>query len=175
MIEKHTIIVTVLNSVGVLARVTGLLSQRGYNIDSAIGAPTENPDVYKISLVVSESEEHIEQITKQLNKLVDTIKVTDISHKDNYIIREYIILKVLVNNRNRTDVFELLNVFRAKPLDVAQSHIIMELTGGPRKVERFIELLSPYGIKEYVRSGEFAMAEYQPTKKGEKNGNQNVL
>jgi acetolactate synthase-1/3 small subunit len=160
MISKHTIIITVTNRVGILARITGLLAQRGYNIESAIGAPTEDPDIYKIILVLLETEEHIEQITKQLNKLIDTIKVTDIAHKDNYIVREYIILKISVNNRTRSDILDLVRVFEAKPIDLAVDHLIVELTGHVRKIDRFIELLKPFGIKEYVRSGEFAMTEY---------------
>lgn len=171
MVEKHTIIITVLNSIGVLARISGLLSQRGYNIESIIGAPTEDPNVYKISLVVKENEEHIEQIIKQLNKLIDTIRVTDISHKDNYIVREYIILKVEVNEKNRNNFFDLARVFNANLIDVALEHVILELAGTPRKIDRFIEMVRPYGIQEYIHSGEFAMAEYQTPKKGEnKNG-----
>ena len=138
MVEKHTIIITVLNSPGVLARITGLLSQRGYNIESAIAAPTEDPNVYKIIIVVEQSEEHIEQIVKQLNKLVDTVRVIDISHKGNYIVREYIILKVDVNAKNRTDLFQLIHVFKANPIDVAMDHVILELAGTRRKIDRFI-------------------------------------
>ena len=156
MIEKHTIIVTVVNRVGILARITGLLAQRGYNIESAIAAPTEEKDIYKIILVVKETSE----ITKQLNKLIDTIKVTDISHKDNYIVREYIILKVGLTPRTRAEVLDLMRVFGAKPIDLATDHLIMELAGHVRKIDRFIELLKPFGIEEYVRSGEFAMTEY---------------
>ena len=170
MVEKHTIIITVLNSPGVLARITGLLSQRGYNIESAIAAPTEDPNVYKIIIVVEQSEEHIEQIVKQLNKLVDTVRVIDISHKGNYIVREYIILKVDVNAKNRTDLFQLIHVFKANPIDVAMDHVILELAGTRRKIDRFIEMVRPFGIREFVRSGEFAMAEYQSPRKGEKNG-----
>ncbi len=170
MVEKHTIIITVLNSPGVLARITGLLSQRGYNIESAIAAPTEDPNVYKISIVVEQSEEHIEQIVKQLNKLVDTVRVIDISHKGNYIVREYIILKVDVNAKSRTDLFQLIHVFKANPIDVAMDHVILELAGTRRKIDRFIEMVRPFGISEFVRSGEFAMAEYQSPRKGEKNG-----
>lgn len=171
MLEKHTLIITVLNSSGVLARISGLLSQRGYNIESVIGAPTEDPNIYKISLVVSGTEEHIEQIVKQLNKLIDTIRVTDISHKDNYIVREYIILKLEVKEKNRSDVFNLARVFKANLIDVAMDHFILEMAGTPRKIDRFIEIVRAYGIQEYIRSGEFAMAEYQTPKKGDfKNG-----
>ncbi len=159
MNRKHTIIATVTNRVGILARVTGLLAQRGYNIESAIAAPTENPDIYKITLVVKGTEEQIEQVTKQLNKLVDTTKVVDISHDNNYIVREYIILKVNINRKNRSEVLELMNVFSARPLDIDKNHIIMELSARARKIERLIELMKPFGINEYVRSGEFAMTE----------------
>ncbi len=160
MKSKHTIILTVINTVGVLTRVTGLLAQRGYNIESTIAAPTENPNIYKIILVVEGSAQNIEQVTKQLNKLIDTLKVTDISHDNNFIVREYIILKVNVTKKTRSEVLELLEVFSARPLDVSQSHIIMELSGRAKKIDRLIELLKPYGINEYVRSGEFAMTEY---------------
>ena len=158
MEEKHTIIVTVANHVGVLARISGLLASRGYNIESVIGAPTENPDIYKIHLVVIGTEERIEQVTKQLNNLVDTIKVIDISHKKNYIVREFILIKVNAI-KNRSEIFQLIEVFRAKIVDVTQNHITIDLSGPPRKVERFIQLLKPFGIKEFVRSGEVAVSE----------------
>ncbi len=158
MEEKHTIIITVANHVGVLARISGLLASRGYNIESVIGAPTENPDIYKINLVVIGTEERIEQVTKQLNKLVDTIKIIDISHKKNYIVREFILIKVNAA-KNRSEIFQLIEVFRAKIVDVTQNHITIDLSGPPRKVERFIQLLKPFGIKEFVRSGEVAVSE----------------
>jgi len=135
-----------------------LLASRGYNIESVIGAPTENPDIYKIHLVVIGTEERIEQVTKQLNKLVDTIKIIDISHKKNYIVREFILIKVNAA-KNRSEIFQLIEVFRAKIVDVTQNHITIDLSGPPRKVERFIKLLKPFGIKEFVRSGEVAVSE----------------
>ena len=156
--ENHTIIVTVANRVGVLARIAGLLSSRGYNIESIIGAPTENPDIYKIHLVVCGTETRIEHVTKQLNKLIDTIKVVDISHKKNYIVREYILIKVNAQ-KNRSEIFELMDVFRAKAIDVSRTHITIDLSGPSLKIERFIELLRPYGIKEFVRSGHVAISE----------------
>ncbi len=155
---KHTIIITVANHIGVLARISGLLSSRGYNIESIIGAPTENPDIYKIHLVVKGTDERIEQVKKQLNKLIDTIKVVDISHSQNYIVREFILIKVNAT-KNLSEIFQLINVFRAKIVDVTKSHLTIDLSGPPRKIERFIELLTPYGIKEFVRSGEVALKE----------------
>ena len=159
MSKKHTIIATVTNRVGILARVTGLLAQRGYNIENAIAAPTENPDIYKIILVVKGTEEQIEQVSKQLNKLIDTIKVVDISHENNYIVREYIILKVNINKKNRNEALKLMDVFSARPLDVDNNTITMELSGRARKIERLIALMKPFGINEFVRSGEFAITE----------------
>jgi acetolactate synthase I/III small subunit len=155
--EEHTIIVTVANRVGVLARISGLLSSRGYNIESIIGAPTENPDIYKIHLVIPGTSEQIEQVTKQLNKLIDTIKVIDISHSRNYIIREFLLIKVKAEKRS--EIFELMGVFKAKAVDVTRSHITIDLSGPPLKIARFIELLRPYGIKEYVRTGNVAISE----------------
>ena len=156
--EKHTIIITVANRIGVLARIAGLLSSRGFNIDSIIGAPTENPDIYKIHLVVGGTEQRIEQVTKQLNKLIDTVKIVDISHKKNYIVREFILIKVKAQ-KNRSEIFELINVFKAKVVDMTQTHITIDISGPTLKIERFIDLLRPYGIKEFVRSGKIAVSE----------------
>ncbi len=156
--EKHTIIITVANRVGVLARIAGLLSSRGFNIDSIIGAPTENPDIYKIHLVVGGTEQRIEQVTKQLNKLIDTIKIVDISHEKNYIVREFILIKVNAQ-KNRSEIFELINVFKAKVVDMTRTHITIDISGPTLKIERFIDLLKPYGIKEFVRSGKIAVSE----------------
>ena len=155
--DAHTIIITVANSIGVLARVSGLLSSRGYNIESIIGAPTENPDIYKIHLVIPGTAEQIEQVTKQLNKLIDTVKVVDISHARNYIVREYLLIKVKAEKRS--EIFELMGVFKAKAVDITRSHITIDLSGPPLKIARFIELLKPYGIKEYVRTGNVAISE----------------
>ena len=156
--EKHTIIITVANRVGVLARIAGLLSSRGFNIDSIIGAPTENPDIYKIHLVVGGTEQRIEQVTKQLNKLIDTIKIVDISHEKNYIVREFILIKVKAL-KNRSEILELINVFKAKVVDMTRTHITIDISGPTLKIERFIDLLRPYGIKEFVRSGKIAVSE----------------
>lgn len=156
--EKHTIIITVANRIGVLARIAGLLSSRGFNIDSIIGAPTENPDIYKIHLVVGGTEQRIEQVTKQLNKLIDTIKIVDISHEKNYIVREFILIKVKIQ-KNRSEIFELINVFKAKVVDMTRTHITIDISGPTLKIERFIDLLKPYGIQEFVRSGKIAVSE----------------
>ena len=158
--EKHTIIITVVNRVGVLARIAGLLSSRGYNIENIIGAPTENSDIYKIHLGLVGTRQNVEQVTKQLNKLVDTIKVVDISHKKNYIVREFLLIKVNAS-KNRSEIFELINVFRSKVVDISRSHITIDLSGPTLKIERFIDLLRQFGIKEYVRSGSVAVSDNQ--------------
>jgi acetolactate synthase-1/3 small subunit len=155
---EHTIIVTVSNHVGVLAKIAGLLSARGYNIDSMIASPTENPSIYKIHLVIEGTYQKIEQVAKQLNKLIDTIKVVDISHKKNYIIREFVLIKVSTL-KNRSELFELIKLFEAKVIDVTQSCITIDLSGPLLKIKRFLELLKPFGIKEFVRSGSIAITE----------------
>ena len=156
--EKHTIIITVVNKVGVLARIAGLLSSRGYNIESIIGAPTEDPNIYKIHLVICGTTEKIEQVIKQLNKLIDTIKVVDISHKKNYIIREFLMIKVNAI-KNRSEIFELIDVFKAKVVDLTGTQITIEFSGPPFKIGRFIDVLKPYGIREFVRSGSVAVSQ----------------
>lgn len=156
--NKHTIIITVANKVGVLSRIAGALSSRGYNIESIIGAPTEEPDVYKIHLVLNGTDERIEQVTKQLHKLIDTIKIVDISHSNNYIVREYLLIKVK-SLKNKSEIFDLMEVFRAKAVDITQADVTMDITGPPRKIDRFIDLLKPYGIIEFMRSGHVAIQE----------------
>ena len=156
--EYHTVVVTVLNRIGVTARVTSLLSARGYNIESVIAAPTENYDIYKVHIGLRATEQEAEQVVKQLHKLIDTLKVTDISHKNNFIVREFAMLKVS-SGKNRAEILGLCSTFRAKVVDVAQNHIVIDFSGPVKKVERFIDLLKPYGITELVRSGRVAMSE----------------
>ncbi len=150
----------VLNTVGVMARITGLISQRGYNIDSIIATPSEADSVYTVHLVLTETEEKIEQISKQLNKLIDVLKVTDISHNKNYIVREFIMVKISTS-RNRPDLLQIIDLFRAKVLDLASNYVVVSITGSPRKISRFIEAVQPFGIQELDRSGEFAVLDIQ--------------
>lgn len=156
--EDHTIILTVANRIGVIARIAGHLSSRGYNIESIIAAPTESPDIYKVHLVVRGDEGKLEQVTKQLNKLIDIIKVVDISHRKNYIVREFMLIKVN-SQGNRSELFELIDVFKAKVVDMTRTHMTIDLSGPAQKIERFIDILKPYGIKEVVRSGKVAVSE----------------
>jgi len=158
LIEKHTIVITALNKVGVIARISSILSSRGYNIMSIIGAPTENPDIYKIHIVLCGSSERVEQVTKQLNKLIDITKIVNISHRKNYVVREYVMIRVRMP-KSQSDIFKLIDVFKANILDISPSDITSELSGPVRKIERFIELLMPFGIKECVRSGSITLGE----------------
>src|SRR3989339_121728 len=145
-LERYTIVVTVLNRVGVLARITGLLSARGYNIESMIAAPTENSDVFRIHIVLSGTAKRIEQVVKQLNKLIDTLKVTDISHTSHYIVREFVLLKVSCTRNTRAELSNLADMFRAKVVDVDEKQITLDLSGPNKKIDRFVKLLKPYGI-----------------------------
>lgn len=154
--EKHTIRLKVVNTVGVMARITGLISQRGYNIDSIIANPTVDPSFYTVHLVLTETAEKIEQISKQLNKLIDVIKVMDISHNMNYIVREFVMVKISTSKK-RSDILQLIQTFEAKMLDLGPHHVVVSVTGSPRKIQRFLEAFQPFGIQELDRSGEFAL------------------
>ncbi|MFA6618159.1 MAG: acetolactate synthase small subunit [Candidatus Neomarinimicrobiota bacterium] len=156
MKTKHTLRLKVLNKVGVVARIAGLISQRGYNIDNIIATPSEADEIYTVHLVLTETEEKIEQISKQLNKLIDVLKVTDISHNTNYIVREFIMVKVSTS-KNRSELLQIVAMFRAKVLDLAPNYVVLSITGSPRKIQRFLESVHPFGIQELDRSGQFAM------------------
>ena len=154
---KRTISVLVENHFGVLARVSGLFSARGYNIDSLCVGETENPGISRMTVVVRGDDSVIQQIMKQLNKLVDTIKVDDLTEED-FIERELVLIKVRVNGDRRREVIEIASIFRAKVVDVSPSSMVVEVTGSEGKVEACINMLRPLGIQELVRTGEIAIA-----------------
>ncbi len=159
MLEKdqHIISVTVENKSGVLARISGLFSARGYNIDSLAVAETEDPTVSRMSIVVRGDEKILEQIYKQLNKLIDVIKVQDLTAED-HIERELVLLKVNTSsNTARNEIVQLVNIFRAKIIDVSKKTLTIELVGNRSKVEAMIDLMKGYGIKEIIRSGRIAI------------------
>jgi acetolactate synthase I/III small subunit len=149
---KHTISVLVENEFGVLSRVSGLFSGRGFNIESLSVAPTLDPSVSRMTIVTRGDEQILEQITKQLNKLIDTIKVIDFTSQD-YIEREMALIKVSAEEETRAEVLRIVDIFRAKVVDVTPRSYTVEITGAPAKVNAIIELLRPMGIKELVRSG----------------------
>ena len=154
---KHTIAVLVENQFGVLARVAGLFSARGFNIDSLAVGETEDPTVSRMTIIVHGDDRVVEQIIKQLNKLIDVIKVVDLS-KEDIIDRELVVVKVNATASTRGDVMQIVNTFRAKIVDVSPKTLTIEVTGGESKVDAMLELLRPLGIREVVRTGLIAMA-----------------
>lgn len=153
---KHTISVLVENKFGVLARVAGLFSGRGYNIDSLCVGETQDPTVSRMTIVTHGDDRVIEQIEKQLNKLIDVIKVNDFTQED-HVERELVLIKVKAENEKRRDVLEIANIFRARIVDVGQKVLTIEITGDEEKITAMVELLKPFGIKELVRSGKLAI------------------
>lgn len=154
---KHVISVLVENRFGVLARISGLFSARGFNIDSLAVGETEDPTISRMTIVVSGDERILEQITKQLHKLVDVIKVQDLT-KEEYIDRELVLIKLKVTSRNRSEVIQIVDTFRAKIVDVNPETLTVEVTGDQSKIDAVMELLSPFGIREVVRTGRIALA-----------------
>jgi acetolactate synthase-1/3 small subunit len=155
--KKHTISVLVENHFGVLARVSALFSARGYNIDSLCVGETEDQSVSRMTVVVRGDDQVLEQIIKQLNKLVDTIEVIDLSNED-FIERELVMIKVSVGSKQRTEVIELASIFRAKVVDCSKGSMIVEVTGSENKVDAFVDMMRPFHILELVRTGEIAIA-----------------
>jgi acetolactate synthase-1/3 small subunit len=153
---RHTISVLVENKFGVLTRVAGLFSGRGYNIDTLNVAPTQDPTVSRMTIVTRGDDATLEQIVKQLNKLVDVIKVQDFGSGE-YVDRELVLVKVSVDSRTRAEVMQITDIFRGKIVDVQPKHLTMEITGNESKVEKFIELMKSFGIQDLTRTGQVAM------------------
>lgn len=154
---KHTISVLVENHFGVLAHVAGLFSARGFNIDSLAVGETEDPQYSRMTIVAHGDDNVLEQIMKQLNKLIDVIKVVDLTDKES-IERELVLVKVAVTPSTRMEIMQVVQTFRAKVVDVSASTLTAEVTGTGSKVDAMLELLSPYGVKEVVRTGLIAMS-----------------
>ena len=154
---KHTISVLVENKFGVLARVAGLFSGRGFNIDSLSVGETLDPTKSRMTIVVNGDDKILEQVTKQLNKLIDIIKVTDFSD-NNCVERELVLVKVTVNQETRAEIMQIVDIFRAHIVNVHRSHLTVEITGSESKINAFIDLLRAFGIKEIVRTGKVAIA-----------------
>jgi len=155
--QQHTITVLVDNKPGVLSRVAGLFSRRGYNIESLAVSITENPEVSRMTLVVNGDEQEVEQITKQLHKLIDVSKVQDYLNIP-MVARELALIKVNALIENRTALLQLVEVFRGRVIDMSDKTFVIELTGGNDKIDAFEKLLEAYGIRELVRTGRIAMA-----------------
>ncbi len=153
---KHTISVLVENKPGVLARVAGLFSRRGYNIESLAVGTTEDESVSRMTIVASGDDFVLEQITKQLYKLIDVIKVFDIPH-DVAVERELVLMKVSCNEKTRPEIIEIVDIFRGRIVDVSEGAVTIEMTGEENKVDGIEKLLRKFGIKELVRTGKIAL------------------
>lgn len=153
---RHTLAVMVENNPGVLARVAGLFSRRGYNIDSLAVGRTENPEVSRMTIVVEGDARVLEQVTKQLHKLVDVIKISDVT-AERYVDRELVMIKVSATPSQRGEIMQIADIFRARIVDLGSRTITVECTGNDGKINAFEESLRPYGIKELVRTGKIAM------------------
>jgi acetolactate synthase I/III small subunit len=154
---NHTLSVLVENKPGVLTRVTSLFSRRGFNIDSLAVGPTEDPTLSRITIVVRAEDTPIEQITKQLHKLINVIKIQDLDPAES-IDRELVLFKVNAAPERRHEIIEIANVFRAKIIDVGRNSLTIEATGSADKIEAMEDLFRAYGIKELARTGKIALA-----------------
>jgi acetolactate synthase I/III small subunit len=154
--SKHTLSVMVQNKPGVLTRIAGLFSRRGFNIDSLAVGPTEHPDVSRMTVVVDVEEQPLEQVTKQLNKLVEVLKIVELSGGSS-VQREILLVKVSTDLQTRSHIIETAHLFRAKIVDVAGDAVTIEATGDSEKLDALLRILEPFGIKELVASGMVAI------------------
>jgi len=150
--KKHVLSVLVENHSGVLSRVSGLFSRRGYNIDSLSVGETEDPKISRMTIVTAADEYTLEQIKKQLNKLIDVIKVIELK-EDHSVYRELALIKIAATKENRAEIIEIANIFRAHIVDVATQSVVIEATGDQGKIAALSNMLAPYGVKEVVRTG----------------------
>ncbi|HHX51391.1 MAG TPA: acetolactate synthase small subunit [Clostridia bacterium] len=154
---KHVLALLVVNRPAVLSHISGLISRRAYNIDSIAAGPTEDPKVTRITLVVECEPDEIQQVEKQLDKLVDVIKVTNLTG-ESAINRELALIKVRANWERRSDIVDICNIFRAKVVDVNRETMVVELTGESDKIEALFDVLKEHGIVEIVRSGTISLS-----------------
>lgn len=154
---KHTLSVLVENKPGVLTRITGLFARRGFNIDSLAVGVTDDPTMSRVTLIVEADENSIEQITKQLHKLINVYKITDLTHLEN-VSRELVLFKVNAPADKRHEIVEIAGLFRANIVDVGKHSLIVAITGDSSKINAIEDLLRTYGIKETVRTGAVALA-----------------
>ncbi|RMF93875.1 MAG: acetolactate synthase small subunit [Candidatus Schekmanbacteria bacterium] len=161
---KHIISVLVENKFGVLARVAGLFSARGFNIKSLSVGETIDPTVSRMTIISAGDDQIIEQVIKQLRRLVDVIKVTDLTGED-YVDREMVLIKVNAEPKVRSELMQIIDIFRTKIIDVAPRSFIVEATGDNDKINALIDLLRPFGIKEIARTGCVAMSRGSKSKK----------
>jgi acetolactate synthase I/III small subunit len=154
--SKHTLSVLVENKPGVLARIASLFSRRGFNIDSLAVGPTENPDISRMTIVVNVEDLPLEQVTKQLNKLINVIKIVELDPGAS-VQRELVLVKVRADAETRSQVLETVQLFRAKVVDVSPDAVTIEATGNADKLDAMLRVLEPFGVKELVQSGMVAI------------------
>lgn len=152
----HTLAVLVENTPGILARVAGLFSRRGFNIDSLAVGRSEDPGISRMTIVVEGDDSVLEQVTKQLHKLVDVIKITDVT-RDDFVDRELVMIKVNAETSNRGEIMQLVDIFRGRIVDVGPKSLTIEVTGYESKINAFENSLRPFGVLEMVRTGKVAM------------------
>ncbi len=152
----HTLAVLVENNPGVLARVAGLFSRRGFNIDSLTVGRTEDPAISRMTIVVEGDSHTIEQVVKQLHKLVDVLKISNLTNEP-HVERELLMIKVRVDRESRLEIMQIADVFRAKIVDYGTKTLTIEATGNEEKLDALFEALRPYAIKEFVRTGKIAL------------------
>jgi acetolactate synthase-1/3 small subunit len=154
--SKHTLSVLVENKPGVLARISSLFARRGFNIDSLAVGPTEYADVSRMTIVVNVEDNPLEQVTKQLNKLINVLKIVELEPASS-VSRELLLVKVKADPQTRSQVLEIVQLFRAKVIDVAADAVTIEATGGEEKIDALLRVLEPFGVKELAQSGMVAM------------------
>ncbi|MBR5318681.1 MAG: acetolactate synthase small subunit [Peptococcaceae bacterium] len=153
---KHKVAVLVENNPGVLAKVSNLFSRRGYNIESLVVSDTEDKSISRMTIVVDGDEKTIEQVTKQLHKLVDVIKVNDLTNDDT-VCRQLLLVRVAADRETRGEIIQLMDIFRARIIDIGRRSLIIEATGDESKIEAILKSLQPFGIQEIVKTGISAM------------------
>ena len=153
---KKTISVLVENHFGVLTHASGLFSARGFNIDSLAVGETEDPTISRMTIVVDGDERTLEQVKKQLNRLIDVIKVIDLT-EESFIDRELVLIRVSIDEKNRPEILQIIDTFQAKMVDVKKDSAVIEFSGDQGKIKSFMEILKPFGITEIVRTGRIAM------------------
>jgi len=154
---KHTLSILVENKPGVLTRVAGLFARRGFNIDSLVVGETENPQLSRMTITVDEQDQPVEQVTKQLHKLINVLKITDLDPSGS-VERELLLIKIKADVQTRTEIMQMVEIFGASIVDVTSEVLLIEMTGTREKVGAFIDLVAPFGIVELMRTGRLAMS-----------------
>jgi acetolactate synthase-1/3 small subunit len=154
--KRHVLSALVQNRPGVLAHVSGMFASRGFNIDSLAVGETEDPDLSRITVVVMGDDRHLEQVRKQLEKIVTVVKVLDISRED-YVERDLMLIKIDATPEHRAEVLGLVEIFRGRIVDVSPEQLMIEISGQERKIEAFVDAVRPYGIRELARTGRIAL------------------